>query len=228
LRLSDRTIRFVLKPAVFLACLIPAVRLVWGAYTGDLTADPLAELTNQTGIWTLRFLCATLAITPFRRLTGWNAAIRFRRMAGLFAFFYGSMHLTIYIVFDRLASLGIEIPGGVFAWSTLTRLVASLGPDIYKRPFITVGFAAWTCMLPLAITSTAGWIRRLGGRGWNALHRLVYPAAIFGVTHYWWGVKADIRRPEAYAVVVALLLGVRLYRRRQRRAPASRPVARPA
>jgi len=118
-RLPDRAIRFGLKPAVFLAGLGPAAGLARGAYTGNLTADPLAELTNQTGIWTLRFLCITLALTPLRRLTGWNAVIRFRRMAGLFAFFYGSVHLLIYVVFDRLASLGVDIPGGIAAWTTL-------------------------------------------------------------------------------------------------------------
>ena len=139
MRLPDRAIRFGLKPALFLAGLGPAAVLAWGAYTGDLTADPLAELTNQTGIWTLRFLCITLALTPLRRLTGWNAVIRFRRMAGLFAFFYGSVHLLVYVVFDRLASLGVDIPGGIVAWTTLAGLATSVGQDIYKRPFITMG-----------------------------------------------------------------------------------------
>jgi len=228
-RLSDRTIRLALKPAVFLASLIPTAQLAWGAYTGDLTADPLAELTNQTGIWTLRFLCITLAITPLRRLTGWNGAIRFRRMLGLFAFFYGTTHLLIYVVFDRLAGLGIEIPGGVLAWTTLTGIARSVGEDIYKRPFITVGFSAWLCLLALAITSTAGWIRRLGGRRWNQLHRLVYVAVILGVTHYWWLVKADVRRPQTYALVVGLLLAFRVYQmRHRRRVPVPRPAVRHA
>jgi methionine sulfoxide reductase heme-binding subunit len=146
-------------------------------------------------------------------------------MAGLFAFFYGTLHLTIYIVFDRLASLGIEIPGGIAAWSTVTRLFASVGPDIYKRPFITVGFSAWVCMLLLAITSTAGWIRRLGGRRWNALHRLVYAAGILGVLHYLWLVKADVRRPETYGLVVGVLLAARVVHAR-RRAALPRPAIR--
>jgi sulfoxide reductase heme-binding subunit YedZ len=227
-RLPDRVIRFGLKPAVLLAGLGPAIGLAWGAYTGNLTADPLAELTNQTGIWTLRFLCVTLALTPLRRLTGWNAVIRFRRMAGLFAFFYGSVHLMVYVVFDRLASLGVEIPGGIAAWATLSGLATSVGEDIYKRPFITIGFTTWLCMLPLAITSTAGWIRRLGGRRWNALHRLVYAAGVCGVTHYWWGVKADVRRPETYALIVGVLLAARVVGAR-RRAAVPRPAAvRPA
>jgi len=214
-RLPDRALRFAIKPAVFLACLIPAAQLAWGAYTGNLTADPLAELTNQTGIWTLRFLCITLAVTPLRRLTGWNGVIRFRRMTGLFAFFYGTVHLLVYVVFDRLASLGVEIPGAIAAWSTLARLSASVAQDVYKRPFITVGFSAWLSMLLLAVTSTAGWIRRLGGRRWNALHRLVYAAGILGVLHYWWLVKADVRRPETYALIVGLLLTARAVNRRR-------------
>ncbi len=226
--MSDRTIRFVLKPVVFLACLAPFAELAWNAYTGNLTADPLAETTNETGVWTLRFLCATLALTPFRRLTGWNAAIRFRRMAGLFAFFYGTIHLLIYVIADRFAGLGVEIPGGVAAWSTLSGLAASIGDDIYKRPFITVGFSAWLAMLPLAVTSTAGWIRRLGGRRWNALHRLVYAAGVLGVLHYWWLVKADVRRPETYALVVGLLLAFRVYHARQRRVPVPKPAVRTA
>ena len=225
---SDRTIRFVLKPAVFAASLVPAAQLLWNGYTGNLTADPLAEITNQTGVWTLRFLCITLAITPFRRLVGWNGAIRFRRMAGLFAFFYGTMHLMIYVIADRFAGLGIEIPGGVLAWSTMTGLASSVADDIYKRPFITVGFSTWLCMLPLAITSTAGWIRRLGGRRWNSLHRLVYAAGVLGVLHYWWLVKADVRRPETYALVVGLLLAFRVYHAHQRRVPVARAAVRTA
>jgi sulfoxide reductase heme-binding subunit YedZ len=219
---SDRVLRFVLKPAVFAAALVPAGQLAWGAYTGDLTADPLAELTNQTGIWTLRLLCLTLAITPLRRITGWNQTIRFRRMIGLFAFFYGTLHLLVFILFDRLASLGVEIPGGLAAWSTLKALALSLGPEIAKRPYITVGFTAWVCLLLLAATSTAGWIRRLGGKRWNLLHRIVYLAGVLAVLHYWWLVKADVSRPAAYGVVVALLLGYRLYRSRMRRAPVAR------
>jgi sulfoxide reductase heme-binding subunit YedZ len=183
------------------------VWLVRAIVTGDLSANPLEDITHATGIWALRFLCITLAVTPLRRVTGWTSAIRFRRMLGLFAFFYGSVHLLIYIVADRLASLGFP---SIVAWQTARDLAASIGHDIRKRPFITVGFTAWVCMLPLALTSTAGMIRRLGGRRWNQLHRLVYASAIAGVVHFWWLVKSDIREPAAYAVVVGVLLAFRL------------------
>src|SRR5262249_34718294 len=156
----------------------------------------------------LRFLCATLAITPLRRLTHWNAAIRFRRMLGLFAFFYGTVHLLIYVVADRLA--GVDLSNGILARSTFAAMARAIGEDLRKRPFITAGFTAWMCMLPLALTSTAGWIRRLGGRRWNRLHRLVYAAAIAAVVHYYWLVKSDVRRPLTYGAVVAALLGVRV------------------
>jgi sulfoxide reductase heme-binding subunit YedZ len=200
---------------VFVAALAPAAWLVWSALYGDLGADPLAEITHQTGDWTLRFVCITLAITPLRRLTGWNAAIRFRRMAGLYAFFYGSAHFLVYVVADRFAGL-VDFPQGIVSWDTASRLLASIGADIYKRPYITVGFSALVLMLPLAVTSTAGWIRRLGGKRWSALHRLIYVTAILGVVHYWWLVKADIRHPATYGAIVAVLLGVRMYWTRQR------------
>src|SRR5262249_18967795 len=206
--ISNYTIRWVLKPAVFLAALGPFAWLLWAARTGAFSADPLADITNETGIWTLRFLCLTLSVTPVRRLTGWNAVIRFRRLLGLFAFFYGTLHFLTYIVFDRFGSL--DVPGSIVAWSTLRDLAASIGADIYKRPFITVGFTAWLCMLPLAATSTAGMILRFGGRRWQRLHRLVYVAAVAGVLHYWWLVKADVRRPETYGLIVGLLLAFRL------------------
>ena len=196
---------------------------MWAALTGHLSPDPLADLTNETGIWTLRFLCTTLALTPLRRVTGWNRLIRFRRMTGLFAFFYGTLHFLTYVIADRFA--GLDFPDGILALSTLRNLGKSVGQDIYKRPFITVGFTAWTSMVPLALTSTAGSIRRLGGRRWNRLHRLVYFTAAAGVVHYWWLVKADVRRPISYGVVVAILLLFRLYWARMR-APraAGRPV----
>ncbi len=211
--LSDRAVRFGLKPAVFVAALGPFVYLVWAASTGNLSANPLADLTNETGVWTLRFLCITLAITPLRKLTGWNAAIRFRRMVGLFAFFYGTLHFLTYVIADRFA--GLDFPDGMVAWSTVRNLAKSVGEDIYKRPFITIGFAAWLTMLPLAITSTTGWIRRLGGKRWNRLHRLVYLTGILGPLHYWWLVKADVSRPLTYAAGVAVLLGARVYAKRR-------------
>ena len=225
MRLSDRAVRFGLKPAVFVASLGPFFYLVWAALTGNLSANPLADLTNETGVWTLRFICLTLAITPLRKLTGWNPLIRFRRMVGLYAFFYGTLHLMTYAIVDRFAGLdqapawlealgGGHLPGATLVASTLRSMAASIGADIYKRPFITIGFAAWTTMLPLAITSTTGWIRRLGGKGWNRLHRLVYLTGVLGPLHYWWLVKADVSRPLTYAAIVGVLLGARLFAKR--------------
>jgi sulfoxide reductase heme-binding subunit YedZ len=196
-----------LKVVAFTAALGPLAWLVWAAWTGNLSANPLSDITNETGVWTLRFLCITLAVTPLRRLTGWNALIRFRRMVGLFAFFYGTLHLMTYVVVDRFA--GLDFPDGIVAWSTAKNLAASVVDDIGKRPFITIGFIAWSTMLPLALTSTAGMIRRLGGKRWNRLHRLVYATGVLGVIHYWWLVKADVSRPLAYGVVVGVLLAAR-------------------
>jgi methionine sulfoxide reductase heme-binding subunit len=204
----DRIIRWVLKPVAFAVGLMPLAYLIWRAVNGDLTADPLVEVTNETGIWTLRFVVATVAVTPIRRITGWNRLIRFRRMIGLFAFFYASLHFLTYLVGDRFASL--DFPDGFVAWSTVINLLASIWEDIAKRPYITVGFITLVSMVPLALTSTAGWIRRLGGRNWQLLHRLVYVTAIGGVTHYWWKVKADTLHPAIYASIVAVLLGFRL------------------
>jgi sulfoxide reductase heme-binding subunit YedZ len=206
---TNQIIRWILKPAAFLAGLGPAAWLVWAVLTGNLSVNPLSDITNHTGLWTLRILCITLAITPLRRLTGWNALIRFRRMAGLFAFFYGSTHFLIYVIADRFA--GLEFPDGIVAWSTLGNLVVSVGDDIYTRPFITVGFFALLCMMPLAATSTAGMIRRLGAKRWQALHRLVYATALAGVVHYWWLVQVDTRPPLLYAVIVGALLGARVW-----------------
>lgn len=214
--MSLKVVRFVVKPLAFVASLGPAAWLVWAALTNNLSVNPLSDLTNETGVWALRFLCITLAITPFRRLTGWNPVIRFRRMAGLFAFFYGSLHFLTYAIADRFA--GLDFPDGIIAWSTVRNLGASVAADVYKRPFITIGFTAFSLMVPLAITSTAGMIRRLGGKRWNALHRLVYVSAVAGVVHYYWLVKADITRPVTYAVVVLVLLGVRAYWARLRAA----------
>lgn len=210
----------MLKPAAFAAGLLPAGWLVWAALTGNLSADPLADITHGTGDWTLRFLCITLAITPLRRISGWNGAIRFRRMVGLFAFFYGTLHFLTYVIADRFAGL-VDFPDGIVAWTTARRLAASIWEDIYKRPYITVGFTALTCLVPLALTSTTGMIRRLGARRWQALHRLVYVSAVAGVVHYWWLVKADVRRPQTYAVIVGLLLAFRLWWARVRSTAAA-------
>jgi sulfoxide reductase heme-binding subunit YedZ len=182
-----------LKIAAFVAALGPLAWLGWGAWTGALGANPIETITRETGTWTLRLLVITLAITPLRRLTGWNDAIRFRRMLGLFAFFYGTLHLLTYVWLDQFFD------------------GAAILKDIYKRPFITAGATAFFMMLPLALTSTAGMIRKLGGRAWRRLHQLVYLAAIAGVVHYWWLVKADIRRPRTYALLLAVLLGYRAF-----------------
>jgi sulfoxide reductase heme-binding subunit YedZ len=221
------TVKWVLKPAAFLAACLPVAWLVWAGLSGNLSANPLSDITNETGIWALRFLCITLSITPLRRLTGWIVVIRFRRMAGLFAFFYGSLHFLIYVIADRFAAL--DFPDGIVAWTTVRNLIASVGEDIYKRPFITIGFATLMMLLPLAVTSTNGMIRRLGGRRWQALHRLVYVAAVTAVLHYWWLVKADVRSPRWYALAVAALFGIRMWLARSR-VPAklgARAVTRP-
>ena len=236
--LSNRAVRFGLKPIVFLASLGPFAYLVWAAWTGHLSANPLSDLTNETGVWTLRFVCITLAITPLRKLTDWNVLVKFRRMAGLFAFFYGTLHLTTYAIVDRFAGLeqapgwvealsAGHVPGGALIASTLRAMVKSIGEDLYKRPFITIGFAAWLTMLPLAVTSTAGWIRRLGGKRWNRLHKLVYLTGILGPLHYWWLVKADVSRPLTYAAIVAVLLGARVYWSRRRAVPVAARVSAP-
>lgn len=221
--MSPRVLRFVLKPVVFLASLGPLAWLIWAGLTGNLSANPLSDLTNETGVWALRFICASLAITPLRRLTGWNWLTRFRRMIGLYAFFYGSLHFLVYTIVDKFA--GLEFIDGIVAWSTARNLLLAVWDDVYKRPFITIGFTALVLMLPLAITSTAGWIRRMGGKRWAALHRLVYITGVAAVVHYYWLVKADVSRPLTYAAVVALLLGLRVYWARQKPQVAARSVA---
>jgi methionine sulfoxide reductase heme-binding subunit len=212
--MADRTrvIRFVVKPVVFVAALGPAAYLTWAALTNHLSANPLSDVTNETGVWTLRFLCITLALTPLRRVAGLNLVSPFRRMMGLYAFFYGTLHFLTYLILDRFAGL-VDFPDGIVSFTTVKRLVAYSVGDVAMRPFITVGFFAFLTMLPLALTSTTGWIRRLGGKRWAALHRLVYLTGTAGVVHYWWLVKADIRRPMIYGAIVAVLLAVRVYYR---------------
>jgi len=221
---STQTLRFVAKPAVFLASLGPVGWLTWAGLTGNLSANPLSDLTNETGVWALRFICLSLAVTPLRTLTGWNWLSKFRRMVGLFAFFYGALHFLVYTIVDRFA--GLDFPDGIVSWTTVHNLTVSVGEDIYKRPFITIGFTTLMLLLPLAITSTTGWIRRMGGKRWAALHRLVYVTGVTAVVHYYWLVKADISRPLIYGAVVAVLLGLRAYWARVKATPA-RP-ARPA
>jgi sulfoxide reductase heme-binding subunit YedZ len=180
-----------LKAIAHLLALLPLALLVRDALGDALGADPVATLTHRTGDWALRGLLACLAMTPLRRLLDRPWPIRFRRLLGLYACFYACLHLSIYVVLDF---------GGN---------VAHLLEDIAKRPYITVGFTAWLLLVPLALTSTRAAMRRLGRR-WGQLHRAVYVAAMLGVVHYYWGVKADVREPLAYAVVLALLLGVRV------------------
>ena len=177
---------------VFLLCLVPVFKLGWKALHGELTANPIEYITHQTGDWTLIFIVATLAITPLRKLLGIPELIRFRRMLGLFAFFYGTLHFSTWIGLDKF-----------FDWAEMLQ-------DVRKRLFITVGFTGFVLMIPLALTSTAGWIRRLGGKRWIALHRLIYVTAIAGVVHYYWLVKSDVRKPLFYATLVGLLLTFRI------------------
>ncbi len=197
------------KVAAFIACLGPLALLGWRAYYGGLGANPIEFITHSTGDWTLIFLCITLAITPARELTRQYWLIRFRRMSGLFAFFYGCLHFSTYFWLDKF-----------FNFRAILK-------DVGKRPFITIGFAAFVLMIPLAITSTKGWIRRLGGRNWNLLHRLIYFSAIAGVIHYYWLVKADTTKPREYAIVLGVLLAYRAFKWIfvARKKPASAPRA---
>lgn len=197
-----------IKAPIFLLCLAPLGVLGWEALHNELTANPIEFITHATGDWTLRFLVITLAITPLRRLLGLPALIRFRRMTGLFAFFYGCLHFTTYIWLDQFFD------------------VRSMWKDVHKRPFITLGFTAFVLLIPLAVTSTAGWIRRLGGRRWQMLHRAIYVSAVAGAAHYYWLVKSDVRKPLEYGGIVALLLAWRLgVWLRKRMQPAAGAVA---
>jgi methionine sulfoxide reductase heme-binding subunit len=190
----------VFKPIVWIACLAPLALLFYDGFTDNLTANPIEKVTNTTGIWTLRFIVATLAITPLRWLTGINQLINYRRLIGLFAFFYGTIHFTIYVV----TTFFIE------GFSNFD--ASGLGADLVKRPYITAGFVAFVLMIPLAITSTTGWIRRMGGKNWNLLHKLIYVTALAAVLHYFWKVKLDATYPVYYGIGVAVLLGFRVWR----------------
>lgn len=194
---------------MFLLCLVPVGVMVVDALTGRLAADPIKDLTHRTGRWGITFITATLAVTPLRRVTGRNGVQSYRRMLGLFAFFYLSLHFLVYLVLDQF-----------FDWHTIAK-------DITKRPYITVGFTGLLLLLPLAVTSTRGWIRRLGKR-WTALHALVYVTALAGVVHFTWSQKADLTLPTRYGVVLAILLAVRLVPRgvvRRRRGGAGSEVS---
>jgi sulfoxide reductase heme-binding subunit YedZ len=192
IHLPDKAVR-ILKVPLFLLCLVPLGLLVWKGFQQDLGANPVDVITRSTGKWTLVFLLITLAVTPVRKLAGMPWLVRFRRMLGLFAFFYGCLHLTTYVWLDKFFD------------------VQAMLHDIAKRKFITAGMTGWFLMLPLAITSTTGWIRRLSGKRWQQLHRLIYISATAGVVHFIWLVKADLRRPLAYGSVLAALLLYRFF-----------------
>jgi sulfoxide reductase heme-binding subunit YedZ len=182
-----------LKAALFLASLYPLLRLLWFAYAGQLGANPIEFITRSLGTWTLVFLLITLSVTPLRHLSGWSWLVKLRRMAGLYAFFYALLHFITYIWLDQFFDL------------------TSIYKDVIKRPFITVGFTAFILLIPLAATSTNAMMKKLGGKHWQQLHRLIYPIAIFAVLHYWWLVKKDITQPLIYAAVLALLLVYRIW-----------------
>jgi sulfoxide reductase heme-binding subunit YedZ len=206
-----KTTRWVIKPLVFVACLLPALRLAAGAFgvAGvSLGADPVAALLHGCGRWTLNFLMITLCVTPLRDLTHSVFWLRFRRMFGLYAFFYVVLHFSVYLFIDQNGK-----------WNVLWQ-------DIAKRPYITIGVLAMLMLVPLAATSTARAMRRLGQR-WTRLHRLIYAIAILGVWHFWWQVKSDIRQPLLYAAGLTLLLGYRVWKRRHaiRRALGARGLA---
>jgi sulfoxide reductase heme-binding subunit YedZ len=188
-----------IKLVVFLLCLTPIFLVLWRAFYGEgLTANPIEFITHFTGDWTIRFIVITLAVSPLRKLAGLPDLIRFRRMLGLFAFFYGTLHFLTYLWLDKFFS------------------TQEIAKDVVKRPFITAGFTAFVLMIPLALTSTKGWIRRLGGKRWQNLHRLIYLTAIAGVVHYYWLVKSDIRLPVLYGALVAVLLGWRVVEKLRR------------
>ena len=200
----------LLKPVLFLLCLVPLGVMLFDALTGRLAAEPIKDLTHRTGTWGITFITATLAVTPLRRATGWNRLGSYRRMLGLFAFTYLALHFLVYLVLDQF-----------FDWRTIVT-------DIGKRPYITVGFTGLMLMVPLAVTSTRGWVRRLGKR-WVPLHALIYVVALAGVVHFTWSQKKDITRPTRNAVVLVVLLGARLVpkgtfeRRGARAVPAAAP-----
>ncbi|HEY7841742.1 MAG TPA: protein-methionine-sulfoxide reductase heme-binding subunit MsrQ [Gammaproteobacteria bacterium] len=179
------------KAGVFALALVPLGILIWRGVTGGFSANPIEDITHFTGDWTLRFLLVALSVTPLRRLTGWNRLIRYRRMLGLFAFFYASLHFLTWLVIDQF-----------FDWDEIVK-------DIVKRPFITVGFTAFVLLIPLAATSNNRMVQKLGAH-WRTLHKLVYIIATLGVLHFLWLVKADIREPVIYGVILITLLVLRL------------------
>jgi sulfoxide reductase heme-binding subunit YedZ len=194
----------ITKAAVFALCLIPLLLLLWDFHKDALGPNPVENITHTTGNWTIHFLLITLTITPLRKLFNAPSLIRLRRMLGLFAFFYGCLHLATYLWLDQS-----------FDW-------AAIWKDIYKRPFITAGFTSWLLMMPLALTSTAWSIRKLGGKRWQWLHRLIYISALAGVIHFYWLVKSDVRRPLLYGAILAILMLYRVFLWRSKAAPGAR------
>jgi sulfoxide reductase heme-binding subunit YedZ len=192
---SEEILRRGLKPTVFVLCLLPLIWLGVRTATGSLGANPIEAIIRYLGDWALRFLLIALAVTPLRLITGWLAVARLRRMLGLFAFLYIVLHIMGYVGLDHF-----------FDWPTIWK-------DILKRTYITVGMIALLMLIPLALTSTDTMIRRLGGARWRKLHWLVYPAAIAGVTHYFLMIKAGYQQPLIYALILAALFGIRLYKR---------------
>lgn len=190
---SDRTLRVVIKPVVFSICLVPLALLVWRGLNDGLGANPIEASNRFLGDWALRFILIALAVTPIRIMTRWNPIMRFRRMMGLFAFAYVVLHLTSYVALDQF-----------FDWPAIWK-------DIIKRWYITVGMTAFVLLIPLAVTSTKGWIKRIGGKTWQNLHKLVYPAAILGVFHFYMMIKADFTEPIIYGVILAILFGIRIF-----------------
>ena len=186
-------VRFT-KIVIFINSLVPLGLLAWDAYNQRLGANPIEYFLRTTGVLTLIFLLITLLITPLRKIFGWNQLIKQRRMLGLFAFFYGTVHLITYGIFDK----SLNIP--------------EIAIDVWKRPFIAFGMAAFTMLIPLAVTSTNGMVKRLGGKSWQKLHRLTYPAAISGVVHFYMIQKSDVSYPVIFAAVLFALLGYRFYK----------------
>ncbi len=193
----------LLKPAVFALCLLPLVNIGLDALHSKLTANPIAEVMNRLGFWTLTFLVSSLAATPMKTVFGWTFQMRVRRMVGLFAFFYATLHFSTYLALDQ----GFDL--------------SDIGEDIVKRKFITVGFLAFLLLIPLAVTSTDRAVKRLGFRRWKRLHRLAYPAAVLGVVHFIWRVKADLLQPALFAAALVVLFTVRIAAARKK---PTRPV----
>jgi methionine sulfoxide reductase heme-binding subunit len=199
---SQKALRFGYKPLLFLLCLLPLANLLRGAFAiggASLGANPVEELLHELGLWTLRFLVLTLAVTPLKDLLGKPWPLAFRRMLGLFTFFYALLHFLTWLVLDQ-----------ELYWSGILT-------DIGKRPFITIGFTAFILLIPMAVTSTNGWIRRLGAQRWKQLHKLIYVIALLGVWHFYWLVKSDVREPLLYLAITGALLGWRVWKAWQRK-----------